>query len=168
MAKVLLSLGANIGNPNKQLNDVISKLREQFPKLKQSSIYETEPVRANPDLNFLNMGVSFDTVLSPISLLDLLMSIENNVGRIRTKGIMNEPRLIDIDIIYFGDFISNTSKLNIPHPRAHERRFVLEPLAEIEPEFIDPIHGISIALLLSRCSDTHWVKKQADALMDVA
>jgi 2-amino-4-hydroxy-6-hydroxymethyldihydropteridine diphosphokinase len=134
---VYLSLGSNIGDREANLRTAIAELGEIGDVTKTSSFYETEPVEFTDQPWFLNCAVEFDTEKSPRELLSALLTIEQGMGRkrIQPKG----PRKIDIDILLFADEVINLAELKVPHPAMHERRFVLEPLAEIAPDARHPV-----------------------------
>ncbi len=149
---VILSLGSNI-EPRKvflekALLDLIALPNTHH--LRCSSIYETVPVDvpgAADNLFFLNAIVVLETSLAPKSFLTALQAIEDRLGRVRT-GRYGAPRTLDIDIIAFGDTILNTTDLMLPHPRAHHRAFVLQPLAELLPDYRLPGHSQTVTQLL--------------------
>ncbi len=122
-----------------------------------SSIYETAPWGKTDQPDFLNQVLLINTVFSPEELLKGILSIEEKGGRKRT--VKNAPRTIDIDILFYNDLILEKPGLTIPHPRIAIRRFVLEPLNEISPEFIHPVFGKTIRELLLECKDELGVKK---------
>lgn len=132
-----LSLGSNVGDRAANLNAAIARLGELGAVVAVSSFYETEPVELAAQPWFLNCAVALDTEKMPKQLLTGIFEIEQGMGRrrVQTKG----PRSIDIDILLFGSSIVDTQGLTIPHPALHERRFVLEPLAEIAPEVRHPV-----------------------------
>jgi len=135
--RVYLSLGSNIVDRAANLHSAIEEL-SRFGKIAAvSSFYETEPVEFTKQPWFLNCAVSLDTEKTPGQLLRALLEIERTMGRLRTQ--QKGPRKIDIDILLFGDSSVNTATLTIPHPAMHERRFVLEPLAEIAPDARHPL-----------------------------
>jgi 2-amino-4-hydroxy-6-hydroxymethyldihydropteridine diphosphokinase len=131
-----LSLGSNIGDREANLRAAIEKLKE-LGEVVVSSFYETEPLDFTAQPWFLNCAVAIRTELMPQLFLAKVQAIEQQMGRrrIQPKG----PRNIDIDILLFGDSVVSTPELQIPHPAMHERRFVLEPLAEIAPEVRHPV-----------------------------
>ena len=122
-----------------------------------SSLYETAAWGKTDQADFLNQVLLVNTVLSPRSLLDAIFSIEEKGGRKRT--IKNAPRTIDIDILFYNGLVLEESGLTIPHPRIADRRFVLEPLNEISPQFVHPVFGKTIHELLLECKDELAVKK---------
>ena len=117
-----------------------------------SSVYETEPWGFQSESNFLNMTVKIETDLTPSGLLGRILMAEAMMGRLR-EGKGYKSRIIDIDILLFGNRIINNKALVIPHPRLHERKFVLVPLSEIGGEIIHPVFGKSINELLKECND---------------
>jgi len=159
--KAVLSLGSNIGDRTSWLKKATQSVRN-LPGtvvLSKSSIYETEPVDV-PDQftneSFLNAVIIIETQLTASQLSDSIHKIENQLQRVR--GIPNQPRTIDIDIITFDDLISDTTQLILPHPRAHLRRFVLQPLAEIKPDLVLPGQTEDITALLRLLPDLPSVK----------
>jgi 2-amino-4-hydroxy-6-hydroxymethyldihydropteridine diphosphokinase len=134
---VYLSLGSNVGDRAGNLNSAIERLGNLGTVESQSSFYETEPVEFTAQPWFLNCAVKLDTEKMPKQLLAGILDLERKMGRRRTQK--KGPRTIDIDILLFGNSIIDTKGLTIPHPAMHERRFVLEPLAEIAPEVRHPV-----------------------------
>jgi 2-amino-4-hydroxy-6-hydroxymethyldihydropteridine diphosphokinase len=139
---VYLSLGSNVGDREANLRAAIERLGELGQVSAVSSIYETEPVEYTQQPWFLNCVVKLETEKMPKQLLSQLLAIEQSMGRrrqgqgpTRVKG----PRTIDIDIVLFGHSVVDTAGLTIPHPAMHERRFVLDPLAEVAPEERHPV-----------------------------
>jgi 2-amino-4-hydroxy-6-hydroxymethyldihydropteridine diphosphokinase len=124
-----LSLGSNLGDRAANLNTAIHRLRALGEVLQVSSLYETEPVEFTAQPWFLNCAVELDTEKTPQELMAGILEIEQQMGRQRTQK--KGPRSIDIDVLLFGNLTVDTKGLTIPHPALHERRFVLEPLAEI-------------------------------------
>jgi 2-amino-4-hydroxy-6-hydroxymethyldihydropteridine diphosphokinase len=135
--QVYLSLGSNVGDRAAQLNSAIGRLGTLGKVTAISSFYETEPVELTAQPWFLNCAVELDTEKMPRQLLAAILGIEKEMGRqrIQKKG----PRTLDIDILLFGNSIVRTKGLTIPHPAMRERRFVLEPLAEIAPDVRHPV-----------------------------
>lgn len=132
-----LSLGSNVGDRTANLNTAISRLGGLGKVVAVSSFYETEPVELTAQPWFLNCALQLDTEKTPRQLLEGILAIEQEMGRRREQK--KGPRNIDIDILLFGGATIETPGLTIPHPAMHERRFVLEPLAEIAPEARHPV-----------------------------
>lgn len=134
---VYLSLGSNLGDRAANLRDAITRLEMLGQVTQQSSFYETEPVEVRDQPWFLNCVVELRTEKMPRQLMSAVLEIERVMGRkrVQPKG----PRLIDIDILLFGRSVIKLEELTIPHPALHERRFVLEPLAEIAPAVRHPV-----------------------------
>jgi 2-amino-4-hydroxy-6-hydroxymethyldihydropteridine diphosphokinase len=133
---VYLSLGSNIGDRAGNLQAAIDRLRAFGEIVAVSSFYETEPVEFTAQAWFLNCAVALSTEKTPRELLAGILDIEQQLGR--RRGQAKGPRVIDIDIVLFDDLIVEDPGLKIPHPAMHERRFVLEPLAEIAPDAYHP------------------------------
>ena len=134
---VYLSLGSNIGDRAANLDRAIESLRTLGEVAAVSSFYETEPIEFTRQAWFLNCAVVLETEKLPKQLLSAILRMEKEMGRKRT--VAKGPRLIDIDVLLFGSSIIDTPQLTVPHPALHERRFVLEPLAEIAPEARHPV-----------------------------
>lgn len=145
--KGIIALGSNIGEPRENLDLAIALLREATEVIKVSSYYMTKPVGYEDQPDFVNAVCIIESELPAIELLNMLHGIEKAMGRERT--IKWGPRTIDLDIIQYGSLLSNSPELTLPHPRAHERKFVLEPWLEIEPEAVLLTHG-KIADLLTK------------------
>jgi 2-amino-4-hydroxy-6-hydroxymethyldihydropteridine diphosphokinase len=162
MGKTYLLLGGNIGNRAKYLKSA----REQISRFiggieKASSIYETEPWGFSHETPFLNQVVISITGLHPGEIMLIIRDIEKGFGRVREKEHYS-ARTIDIDILFYDDMIINREDLVIPHPRLHERRFVLVPLAEVEPDLVHPVFKKSISVLNAECDDKLMVRKFED------
>jgi 2-amino-4-hydroxy-6-hydroxymethyldihydropteridine diphosphokinase len=137
MKTAFLGLGSNVGDREAMLQEAIGRLHAPDLRLKKiSSVYETAPrdFRAQPP--FLNVAVEAETGLLPLQLLSRIDKIEREMGR--RRGVPKGPRTIDIDILLYGNSVLQTARLEIPHPRLAERRFALEPLAEIAPDVRHP------------------------------
>jgi 2-amino-4-hydroxy-6-hydroxymethyldihydropteridine diphosphokinase len=144
---IYLALGSNMGDRLANLETAIQSLRPKVRVLKRSSIYETPPWGFIDQPSFLNMVIKAETSLSPEKLLNFIKILENSLGRKAT--FRNGPRLIDLDILFFDQLIINIPGLTIPHPRLHERGFVLVPLAEIAPDVIHPVLKITMREFLA-------------------
>jgi 2-amino-4-hydroxy-6-hydroxymethyldihydropteridine diphosphokinase len=145
---VYLGLGSNLGDRAATLAAAIQKLDSpEFRFMRASGLYETEPMGLKEQPWFLNQVAEFQTTLFPRQLLQRTKKIENELGR--RRGIRNGPRTLDIDILLYGSAIVRSEELEIPHPRFRERRFVLAPLAELNPDLRDPVSGQQVKALLA-------------------
>jgi 2-amino-4-hydroxy-6-hydroxymethyldihydropteridine diphosphokinase len=137
--KAVIALGANIGNPKERMDIAISLLRESLEVSAVSSYFSTAPVGGPEQPDYLNAVAIAESDLPAAELLALLHGIEKVLGRERIEHW--GPRTIDLDLIQYGSILSYADELTLPHPRAHERRFVLEPWAQIEPDALLLTHG---------------------------
>ena len=158
MNKAYLLTGGNEGDRYLNLQQARTNIEHICGRLIQvSSLYETAPWGNSNQPDFLNQVLEVETEMNPHELLAAILSIEEKGGRIRT--VRNAPRTIDIDILFYNQLVLDHPGLHIPHPRIAERRFVLEPLNEISPDFIHPVFGKSVRQLLQECKDELAVKK---------
>ena len=163
MAIVYLGLGSNLGDRQGFLDRALGFLRahEAIQVLKVSSVIETQPQGVPPQPLFLNAAAEIKTDLLPLELLSQLKIIERRLGR-RAQSDSLSPRPIDLDILFYGDgVIFGGKSLTIPHPRLSERRFVLEPLAEIAPDFVHPKLKKSVRELLQNLTHAPSSEHQA-------
>lgn len=157
MKRIYLGLGSNVGNREANLRMAIRKLhRRDFRVCRVSSVYETAAIDYLDQPDFLNCVLEADTELFPMRLLLRVANIERSMGRKRL--IPKGPRNIDIDILLYGSSAVHTAQLQIPHPRMGERRFVLEPLAELAPDLRHPIEQRTIREMLAAAPKQHVVK----------
>ena len=154
---VYLSLGSNLGDRAANLRTAIEKLADLGTVVATSSFYETEPVELTAQPWFLNCAVKLDTEKMPRQLISAILNLEQGMGRQRKQK--KGPRNIDIDILLFGTSIIEIPGLTVPHPKLHERRFVLEPLAEIASDVRHPIFKRSIRELRGALPPGQTVKK---------
>jgi 2-amino-4-hydroxy-6-hydroxymethyldihydropteridine diphosphokinase len=154
---IYLSLGSNIGDRASNLRNAIARLRTEGQVVSVSSFFETQPIEFTNQALFLNCAVALKTAQIPEQLMAEILHIEQQMGRerIQKKG----PRIIDIDILLFGDLILESPALTIPHPAMHERRFALEPLAEIAPKARHPVLKKTIRELLDALPAGQLVRK---------
>jgi 2-amino-4-hydroxy-6-hydroxymethyldihydropteridine diphosphokinase len=152
-----LSLGSNLGDRAANLSAAIARLGAVGTVGAVSSVYETEPVEVTDQPQFLNCVIGLATAALPQSLLRSILAIEREMGRERKED--KGPRIIDIDIVLFGDSILDTSELTLPHPAMHRRRFVLEPLAEIAPWARHPLLQKTIRQLRDELPEGQAVRK---------
>ena len=146
-----LALGSNLGDREENIATALQRLSQRMTIEQVSSIYETEPVGYQEQPWFLNAVCRVLTGLDPSSLLRLIKETETELGRV--PSFANGPRLIDIDILFFGDEVMETETLTIPHPRIAERFFVLIPLVEIAPELVHPVAQKTLKQLLEEASE---------------
>ncbi len=152
MHTVYLSLGSNIGDRRRHLDDALKLLPEaRVPILRVSRVYETEPRDFRNQPLFLNLVAEAETRLLPLQLLHAIERVECRLGR--KRAIAKGPRTIDIDILLYGGSIVDVGDLQIPHPRMALRRFVLEPLAELAPDLQHPVTHLSVVEMLEAVGD---------------
>ncbi|MBO9614451.1 MAG: 2-amino-4-hydroxy-6-hydroxymethyldihydropteridine diphosphokinase [Dyadobacter sp.] len=156
--QVFLLLGSNLGDRGQVLASAREAIAAQAGSIiRQSAIYETEPWGNTDQPVFLNQVLEISTSLLPEDLLRIILNIEHDLGRVRYERW--GARVIDIDILYFGQTVMDSARLTLPHPRIQDRRFVLAPLAEIAAGFVHPLLQKTSAQLLEQCPDTSAVSK---------
>jgi 2-amino-4-hydroxy-6-hydroxymethyldihydropteridine diphosphokinase len=143
-----VGLGANLGDRERTLRVAVDELGSEpgIEVVAVSTLRETDPVGVGNQPRFLNGAVAVDTTLTPEQLLERLLALEHRFGRVRTPG-EHGPRTLDLDLLLYGDLAIDEPGLTVPHPRLHERRFVLEPLAELDPGLVIPGRGSVESLL---------------------
>jgi 2-amino-4-hydroxy-6-hydroxymethyldihydropteridine diphosphokinase len=153
MPSVYLSLGSNLGNRSLNLANAVECIDIEIGNVTTlSALYETEPWGFKSSNLFLNLVISAETILNPFQVFDKLKMIEEKLGRSKTAGIISD-RIIDIDMLLFDNLIINSASIISPHPRLHERKFVLKPLADIVGEMIHPELKKTYNQLLNECND---------------
>lgn len=148
MSDVLFALGSNIGRPRLQLASAVEQLRTVVEGVRLSGLYRTEPIGFTQQPDFYNIVVVGSSTQTPERLLGEALRIERELGRVRT--FPNAPRTIDIDLLASGDTVVDSARLTLPHPRLHERPFVLAPLAEVFPDWRHPTLELTAAEMLER------------------
>ena len=147
MTRVAIALGSNLGDREDYLRSALDALRSSIDRLRVSTFHDTAPVGVGPQPTFLNAAAVGETSISARALLDTLLAVERDLGR--ERPFPGAPRTLDLDLILYGDaIIDEAPSLIVPHPRFRERRFVLEPLAEIAPDWRDPVTGKTVEELL--------------------
>ncbi|KXG77521.1 Bifunctional folate synthesis protein [Fervidicola ferrireducens] len=138
MPRAFIALGSNLGDRKKNIAEAVERMRRRGIKIiKMSSVIETEPYGYKEQEKFLNAACLVETELSPLELLDVLLDIEKEMGR--ERKIRWGPRNIDLDLIFYEDRVIREERLEVPHPDAHNRTFVMGPIAEIDPDFVHPV-----------------------------
>ncbi|MES2559770.1 MAG: 2-amino-4-hydroxy-6-hydroxymethyldihydropteridine diphosphokinase [Bacteroidota bacterium] len=156
MSILFLLLGSNVGDSRLHLRTAISLIQETVGVVMvQSSIYKTEPWGNKNQQDFLNQVLEVHTEWTPEEVLERILKIEQEMGRSRIEKW--EPRIIDIDILFYGNAIIQTEPLRVPHPLLHERRFTLLPLSEIAPDLMHPELLKTVTELMAECTDNSSV-----------
>jgi 2-amino-4-hydroxy-6-hydroxymethyldihydropteridine diphosphokinase len=149
-----IALGSNLesrfGDREANLWEAVERLRELGKVRAVSSVYDTEQVGYLNQPRFLNAALLLETSLDPTELMRALLEVERTMGRERVGAVAKGPRVIDLDLLLYGRAVMNTTELTLPHPEMMERRFVLEPLAEIAPKMVHPVLGLTVREMLAR------------------
>lgn len=160
MTELFLILGSNLGDREGYINSAIELIKVHLGKIdKKSPLYETQAWGSGSEMAYLNMVVVVRTNLRPEIILSSILGIEKELGRERNAEKRYDDRVIDIDMLFYGNSIINSEKLTLPHSRIAERKFVLVPLFEVAAEFIHPVLNKKIRELLDECTDKMWVRK---------
>jgi len=155
MNRVYLSIGTNLGNKPINLLNAIAHIADKIGKISAiSSAYETKPWGFESENDFLNMAVCVETSLPPNEVLTLSQSIETTIGRSQKTTLSYQDRIIDIDLIDYNELIIQSENLQLPHPLFHKRKFVLEPLNEIAPDYIHPVLKKKVSELIEEDKKT--------------
>lgn len=162
-ARCFLSLGSNVGEREANVRAAIERLGRVGEVRKVSSFYETEPVEFTEQPWFVNCVVELKTELGAVELMRELLKVEREMGREREAVATKGPRVIDLDLLLFGDEVIDTEELTVPHPAMHLRRFVLEPLSEVAPEVVHPELRKSAREMLGELSGKDEVRKMQSA-----
>lgn len=156
---VFLGLGSNLGNRKNIIEQAIENIKAFSEIIKVSPLYESSAWGFNSNNEFINLAIQISTELTADQLLENILHIEKELGRMQKTTTFYQDRTIDIDILFYGDQIINSEKLTIPHPKISERLFVLKPLNDISPNYIHPILNKTISELLAICDDESEIKK---------
>jgi len=158
LTKAWIGIGTNMGDRMEHLRSAVRSMQaKNIAVIRTSSIYETAPVGFSSEDLFLNAVIEVEWAGKPEELLQLLLAIETEAGRTRNTTERYTSRPLDLDILLFGKEVINSSELTLPHPRLHERGFVLSPLNELIPSYIHPASGKTIADLQLQCIDRNGV-----------
>jgi 2-amino-4-hydroxy-6-hydroxymethyldihydropteridine diphosphokinase len=159
--ELVILLGGNLSDRKKTIDTARQLLAEDLgPVAGRSSLYASEAWGKKDQPDFFNQVVVFESTKKPSEILKITTSVEKQLGRVRHEKWAE--RLIDIDILFYGNEVVEEKELKIPHPHIHERRFTLEPLVEIMPQYLHPVKGVTMRELLADCEDTGWVEKLED------
>lgn len=165
--KVYLSIGSNLGDREKNLAFAYNNLKSVLKNIKSSSLFKTEPMYNTDQPEFLNAVFYGETDLGSYELLDYIHTLEDKAGRDRAKAGWKGPRPLDIDILLYGNTISDDPVLTIPHPGIKERGFVLIPLTEIAPDLADPVTGLKYQYFIKNNMNFTVKYYKSSAIFDI-
>lgn len=165
MVESVIAFGSNVGDREGNLRRAIEMVSQKMSLIRMSPVYETEPMYYENQGWFLNCVVAVETNLKPRSLLEALQAVEGELGRQRT--VRYGPRVIDLDILFYGDEVVSEPGLEIPHPKIAERPFVLVPLNDVRPELVHPVLRKKVSELLSSLKLGKRVVKKSGLLADL-
>jgi 2-amino-4-hydroxy-6-hydroxymethyldihydropteridine diphosphokinase len=165
MVESIIALGTNVGDREGNLRRAIEMISGKMNPIKMSSVYETEPMYYENQDWFLNCVIAVETNLKPRALLQALQAVEGKLGR--QRAVRYGPRVIDLDILFYGDEVVSEPGLEIPHPKIAERPFVLVPLNEIRPELVHPVLRKKASELLGSLKPGERVVKKSGLLADL-
>lgn len=157
--KTFIGLGSNIGNREENIIKTIDFIAQKYNVISKSSLYTSEPWGYNSSSQFVNAVICIKTNEDPITLFQFLKNTEIKFGRIQKKTEQYEDRIIDLDILFIGDLVLKNEFLTIPHKEIQNRKFVLVPLNEIEPNLNHPFLNTTVNKLLEKCSDTSFMEQ---------
>ena len=152
MSTIYIALGTNLGDRSANLYTAVEALSPRVIVTERSPVYETMPWGMTDQPKFLNMVIKGRTEQTPLRLLNTLKRLETRLGRV--PAVRNGPRLIDLDILFYDDLVRASPRLTIPHPRLHERAFVLIPLADLAPDLVHPRLGRTVREMLADLDQT--------------
>jgi 2-amino-4-hydroxy-6-hydroxymethyldihydropteridine diphosphokinase len=163
--RAFLGLGSNLGDRQRTLQQAVQEIgRLERTRLTAiSPVYETEPFGVTDQPMFLNAALEVDTGLAPEAILPGLLRIERELGR--TEGERWAPRVVDLDILLYDGLVRESVELTVPHPGLSERRFVLVPLCDLDPDLVHPVSGLTMADLLRSCRDRGRVVRSVHHLL---
>lgn len=153
-SNIFIALGSNIGDARSQFDAALAALAAYGCVRGKSRLYSSRPYGYEAQADFTNAAIRFDSALEPLALLERLQTVEKALGKAVVRP--NGPRCIDLDLLFYGERMMEVAALSLPHPRAHERDFVLMPLCDLAPEFTHPSRGLTLRELLENLQTSHF------------